>query len=105
MRRARAGVLRYGIGLAVFVMTFSGTSCADTTASLSSLAGHARVEARKWRADAELVQLELLAFGFGMGPSGYPDVDKTGPPGGALFHFRAPSSQQALRVFADMSRG
>jgi len=103
MRRALAGAVRHGLCLAVFVMAFSGTSHA--AASLSSLAAQARVEAHKWRADAELVQVELLAFGFGMGPSGYPDVNKTGPPGGALFHFRAPSSQQALRVFADMSRG
>src|SRR5207253_4016925 len=91
--------------LAVFVMAFSGTSYADTTASRSSLAAQARIEAYKWRADAELVQVELLAFGFGMGPSGYPDVNKTGPPGGALFHFRSPSSQQALRVSADIQRG
>jgi len=91
--------------LAVFVMAFSGTSNADTIVSLPSLAAQARVEAHKWRADAELVQVELLAFGFGMGPSGYPDVNKTGPPGGALFHFRSPSSQQAVRVSADTQRG
>ena len=105
MRRVAAGAVRYGMCSAVFVMAFSGTSYADTTASLSSLADQARVEAHKWRADAELVQVELLAFGFGIGPSGYPDVNKTGPPGGALFHFRSPSSQHALRMSADMSRG
>src|SRR5262245_22474455 len=105
MRRMRAGAVRYGMCLAVFVMAFSGTSYADITASLSSLADQARVEAHKWRADAELVQVELLAFGFGKGPSGYPDVNKTGPPGGALFHFRSPSSQQAVRVSADTQRG
>jgi len=88
MRRVAAGAVRYGMCSAVFVMAFSGTSYADTTASLSSLADQARVEAHKWRADTELVQVELLAFGFGIGPSGYPDVNKTGPPGGALFHFR-----------------
>jgi len=103
MRRALAGAVRHGLCLAVFVMAFSGTSHA--AASLSSLAAQARVEAHKWRADAELVQVELLAFGFGMGPSGFPDVNKTGSPGGAVFHFRSPSSQQALRVSADMSRG
>jgi len=101
----RAGAVRHGMYLAVFVIAFSGTLYADTTASLSSLAAQARVEAHNWRADAELVQVELLAFGFGMGPSGYPDVNKTGPPRGALFHFRSPSSQQALRVAADMTRG
>ena len=105
MRRVAAGAVRYGMCSAVFVMAFSGTSYADTTASLSSLADQARVEAHKWRADAEFVQVELLAFGFGIGPSGYPDVNKTGPPGGALFHFRSPSSQHALRMSADMSRG
>ena len=78
MRRVAAGDVRYGMCSAVFVMAFSGTSYADTTASLSSLADQARVEAHKWRADAEFVQVELLAFGFGIGPSGYPDVNKTG---------------------------
>jgi hypothetical protein len=102
MRSALAGAIRRGVCLAVFVMVLGGTSYAASP--LSSLAAQARVEAHKWRADAELVQVELLAFGFGMGPSGYPDVNKTGPPRGALFHFRSPSSEQALRVSVDMSR-
>src|SRR5262245_56427662 len=69
MRRVAARAVRYGMCSAVFVMAFSGTSYADTTASLSSCADQARVDAHKWRADAELVQVELLAFGFGIGPS------------------------------------
>jgi hypothetical protein len=104
MKSALGDAVRRGACLAVLVMTLSATSSADTTASLPSLAARARVEAHKWRADVELVQVELLAFGFSMGPSGYPDVNKTGPPRGALFHFRSPSSQQALRISADMSR-
>jgi hypothetical protein len=99
------GGLRRVALAASLVVALSATSDADTANSLAHLATEARVEAHKWRADAELVQVELLAFDFGMGPSGYPDVSKTGPPRGALFHFLSPSTHQGLRVLADMSRG
>ena len=103
MRSAFAKAIRRGVCVTILVMALNGAAYADTTASFSSLAAQARVEAHKWHTDAELVQIELLAFGFGMGPSGYPDVNKTGPPGGALFHFRSLSSQQALTVVGDMT--
>jgi hypothetical protein len=82
-----------------------GTACADPPTPLAHLAAQARLEAKKWRADAELVQVELMAFGFGTGPSGYPDTSKTGAPGAVLFHFLSASTHQALRIALKTGRG
>jgi hypothetical protein len=97
--------LRSVVLVTTLVAALVGTSGADAPDSLARLARQARVEAQKWRPDAALVQVELMAFDFGTGPSGYPDTSKTGAPRAALFHFLSPSDHQAIRIVADMSRG
>ena len=58
--RALAGVL---------VSLSLGISAAYAAEPLSAALSQARAEALTWRADAQLVQIDVIGFGYAMGPS------------------------------------
>lgn len=77
----------------------------DSVAPIQRLADQARAEAKKWRPDAQLVQIEITDFSFAMGASGVPDVTKSGPPRTMLFNFESRTAPESLRVLAQPDSG
>ena len=91
--RALAGVL---------VSLSLGISAAYAAEPLSAALAQARAEALTWRADAQLVQIDVIGFGYAMGPSGIPDLTRSDRPKAALFYFVSWPIRQGLRITADM---
>jgi len=91
----------------VAVVLWLGASTAHAAETIHQLAEQARTEARRLRGDAQLVQIEVPAFGLAIGDSGWPDMSKVGPPAVLVFHYVSPSTRTPVRVVvrADQERG
>jgi hypothetical protein len=95
--------VRAASAVLVLVVLFAAHSyftVTPTDGSFGQLTDQARAVARKWQPDADLVQVELIDFGFAIGPSGIPDTSKAGPPAMVLFNFLSRSAHDAIRVVA-----
>jgi hypothetical protein len=86
-----ASVIVVGLALSVSTSTAHGETIRELTAQ-------ANAEARRLRADARLVQIEVMTFGLVIGPSGLPDISKVGPPTALLFHYISPAARTEVRV-------
>jgi hypothetical protein len=63
----------------------------------------ARMEAQKWKPDAELVAIEFFGFSFATDPTTHvPDMTKSGPPGAIMFSFFSASAKDGIRVSVNM---
>lgn len=90
---------------ALAVALLLGASTAHAAETIHQFADRARIEARKLRADARLVQIDVMSFSLATDASGWPDMSKVGPPAALLFYYLSPATGKQIQVVvrADLS--
>src|SRR5262249_39907088 len=71
---------------------------ADAAETIHQLADGTKIEARKLRADAHLVQIEVMSFSLAKDASGWPDMSRVGPPAALVFYYFSPASGRQIQV-------
>jgi hypothetical protein len=96
--RRLSRILYISLSLLIAVLFGSGCHRRDI---ISQFTRDARAEAKKWQADAQLVEIHALSF---MTVEGNPPTFRSGPPQIVTYYFFSPSTRRSFHVDA-MQRG